>query len=102
MPRSAGKLPTANSRNSSGLTWDISATDRYVNKKWPHAGATSSHNRRLPSAHAPAERSDPFDDHRLALAAGDAHRLQADLLVVGLHPVEQGAHDAGAGHPERV
>ena len=26
----------------------------------------------------------PLHDHRLALAAGDAHRLQADLMVVGL------------------
>src|SRR4029450_4147553 len=43
-----------------------------------------------------------LDDHRLSLAAGDAHRLQPNLVIVCLHRVQQRAHDAGAGHPEGV
>src|SRR5688572_21442911 len=52
-----------------------------------------------------SDRSDSveaLDDHRLALAAGDAHRLEADLVIVGLHDVQEGAHDPGARHAERV
>src|SRR6476469_9193185 len=37
-----------------------------------------------------------------ALAATDAHRLEAELAVTRGQPVEQGRRDAGAGGPERV
>ena len=46
--------------------------------------------------------AEPLDDHGLALAAGHAHGLEADRLVVGLEAVQQRGHDARAGHPERV
>src|SRR3954452_5557118 len=95
MPRSAGKLPTANSRMSSGLTCERSAIARYVTRTGP-GRALVRHTVRF------AQRSDAFDDHRLALTPGDAHRLQADLLVIGLQPVQERPHDAGAGHPEGV
>src|SRR5438105_10815211 len=45
---------------------------------------------------------EPLDDHGHALAAADAHRLEADRLVEGLEVVDQGAHDPGARHAERV
>ena len=41
-------------------------------------------------------------DHGHALAAADAHRLEAEGVVRVLQAVEQRGHDAGAGHPERV
>src|SRR5689334_9708973 len=37
--------------------------------------------------------AEPLDDHRHALAAADAHGLQAELLVVGLQIVQQGGGD---------
>ena len=37
-----------------------------------------------------------------ALAAADAHGLHAEGLVRLLEVVDQGGHDAGAGHAERV
>ena len=43
-----------------------------------------------------------LDDHRHALAATDAHRLEADGAAGVLEAVEQRGHDAGAGHAERV
>src|SRR5437868_6997298 len=43
-----------------------------------------------------------LDDHRHALAAADAHRRQADGLVISLESIDQRAQDARAGHPERV
>src|SRR5580700_5918177 len=43
-----------------------------------------------------------LDDHRHPLPAADAHRLEADRLVLGREAVEQGCHDPGACHPERV
>src|SRR5919107_4530263 len=41
-------------------------------------------------------------EHGHALAAADAHRLEADGLVERLQVVQQRGHDAGAGLPERV
>ena len=41
-------------------------------------------------------------DHGHALAAADAHRLEAERLARVLEPVEQRGHDAGAGLAERV
>src|SRR5687767_11259662 len=43
-----------------------------------------------------------LDDHRHALAAGDAHRLEPVLLVHRLEVVQQRGHDARTGLPERV
>jgi hypothetical protein len=43
-----------------------------------------------------------LDDHGHALAAADAHRLDAERLVGLLEAVDQRGHDAGAGHAERV
>src|SRR6476661_4582270 len=43
-----------------------------------------------------------LDDHGHALAAADAHRLDAERLVRLLEAVDQGGHDAGTGHAERV
>ena len=43
-----------------------------------------------------------FDHHRHALTAADAHRLEAERGVGLLQVVDQGGHDAGAGHAERV
>src|SRR3954447_15827911 len=43
-----------------------------------------------------------LDDHRLALAARDAHGLETDRAVEGVQVVEQRGHDANAGHPERM
>src|SRR4051812_38471014 len=43
-----------------------------------------------------------LDEDGHALAAADAHRLDAPRLVVGPQVVDQRAHDAGAGHAERV
>src|SRR5690606_35598403 len=43
-----------------------------------------------------------LDDHRHALAAADAHRLQGELLVVELQRVDQRGGDPGARHAEGV
>src|SRR3954451_12560232 len=43
-----------------------------------------------------------LDDHRLPLALGGAHRLEAERAVERLEIVEQRRHDARARHPERV
>src|SRR5215208_441548 len=43
-----------------------------------------------------------LDDHRHALAAADAHRLEADRLVERLEIVEERVHDPRAGHPVGV
>ena len=43
-----------------------------------------------------------LDDHRHALPAADAHRLEAPRLAGVLEAVEQRGHDPRAGHPERV
>ena len=43
-----------------------------------------------------------LDDHGHALAAADAHRLQAEGLVGMLQAVDERRHDARAGHAERV
>src|SRR3990172_2863298 len=43
-----------------------------------------------------------LDDGRDALAAADAHRLQAELDLPPLHLVEQRRHDPGAGRPDRM
>ena len=43
-----------------------------------------------------------LDDHGHALAAADAHRLEAEGLVGVLEAVEQGGHDAGPGLAEGV
>src|SRR5439155_16826268 len=43
-----------------------------------------------------------LQDRGHALAAADAHRLEAEGLVVELEPVDEGGGDAGAGHAERV
>src|SRR4051794_5879569 len=51
--------------------------------------------RRQPSGQA-------LENHRHALATADAHRLQAERLVLGLEAVDQRAGDPGAGHAERV
>src|SRR5512132_2432903 len=45
---------------------------------------------------------EPLDDHGLAHPAGHAHRLEHEPAVDGVEVVEQGGHDARAGHPERV
>src|SRR3954463_9398233 len=50
---------------------------------------------------APARLVQPLDDQRLALALGDAHRLEADRLVERLEVVEQRGHAAQARHAER-
>src|SRR6478609_4611789 len=59
---------------------------------------------RSPRERAPGIRAlvQPLHDHRLAHAAGDAHRLEAYRAVEGVEVVEQRGHDARAGHPERV
>src|SRR5438105_15802275 len=44
----------------------------------------------------------PLHDHGHSLAAGDAHGLQADLLVVALQVVQQRCHDARSGHAEAM
>src|SRR4029077_5775945 len=44
----------------------------------------------------------PLDNHGHPLATTDAHRLQADRLVVGRQAVQQGAQDAGPRHAEWV
>ena len=59
--------------------------------RWPTCGAGSS------EASAQA-----LEDHGHALAAADAHRLEAELLVVALQAVEQRVGDPGAGRAERV
>src|ERR1700732_3808127 len=41
-------------------------------------------------------------DHGHALAAADAHRLEAERFARVLERVEEGRHDAGAGLAERV
>src|SRR5437899_9112575 len=46
--------------------------------------------------------AEALDNHRHPLATTNAHRFQADGLVVGGQAVEQCAQDAGPGHPERV
>src|SRR5690349_19404400 len=46
--------------------------------------------------------AEPLDDHGHALAAADAHRLQADGHVPLDQSVEQGVGDARAGHAEGV
>src|SRR5207248_2240791 len=51
---------------------------------------------------AAVDLAQPFQHHRHALTAADAHRLQAPLLVVELQRVDQRAGDPGAGHAERV
>ena len=44
-----------------------------------------------------------LDDHRHALAAADAHRLEAVAACrASSRPLMQRGHDAGAGHAERV
>src|SRR6476661_2863650 len=43
-----------------------------------------------------------FDDHGHALTAADAHGLHAVAGAGVLEAVEEGGHDAGAGHPERM
>jgi len=50
----------------------------------------------------PAASVQAFEDHRHALAAADAHGLQADRLVVELEAVQQRGGDPGPGHAERV
>ena len=45
--------------------------------------------------------SEPLDDHGHALAAADAHGLEAVAAFGVLEPVEEGGHDAGAGHARR-
>src|SRR5207253_1359270 len=51
---------------------------------------------------AKGELREPLHDHRHALAAADAHGFHADGLAGVLEAVEEGGHDAGAGHAERV
>ena len=46
--------------------------------------------------------AEALDDHGHALAAADAHALHAEGLVLVLQAVDQGGHDPGAGHAERV
>jgi predicted MFS family arabinose efflux permease len=46
--------------------------------------------------------TEPLQDHGHAHASPDTHGLQAEGEVAGAQPVQQGAGDAGAGHPERV
>src|SRR5947208_1857881 len=48
------------------------------------------------------ELAEPFNDHRHALPATDAHRLETESLVVVLQRVDERRRDAGAGHAERV
>ena len=43
-----------------------------------------------------------LNHHGHALAAADAHRLDAELFVGILETVDQRRHDAGTGHAERV
>jgi hypothetical protein len=45
---------------------------------------------------------DPLDHHGHAHPAADTHRLNTELLVVLPERVDQGACDAGAGHPKRM
>src|SRR5436190_15328267 len=54
---------------------------------WGSADPNYSPCRPLPLGEAAARLVQPFDDHGESLAAGHAHGLQADLLVVGLHDV---------------
>ncbi len=49
-----------------------------------------------------AASAEAFDDHRQALAAADAHRLEPVAAVGGLQTVDEGGHDPGAGLAERV
>ena len=44
--------------------------------------------------------AEALDDHGHALTAADAHRLEAEGLVLVLEGVDQRGHDAGAGHAE--
>src|SRR5579859_3935641 len=46
--------------------------------------------------------AEPFEHEGHALAAADAHGLEADLLVVELQRVDQRGGDPGSGHAERV
>src|SRR5437764_14223532 len=46
--------------------------------------------------------ADALDDHGHALTAADAHGLETDVLVERLQVVDEGGHDPGAGHAERV
>ena len=46
--------------------------------------------------------AEALDDDRHALAAADAHRLEAEPAVARLEPVDERGHDPGAGRPERV
>src|SRR4051794_1315443 len=59
-----------------------------------------------PSARASARTfsgsADALDEHRHALPAADAHRLEADGAVERLEIVEQRPHDPRAGHAVRV
>src|SRR2546427_254397 len=48
------------------------------------------------------DRSEALYDHRHPLAATDTHGLQAEGPIPRLQVVDEGRHDAGAGHPERV
>src|SRR5690242_15257082 len=43
-----------------------------------------------------------LDHHRLAHAAGHAHRLDAVAAAGGLQAVDERGHDARPGHPERM
>src|SRR5689334_13362455 len=64
----------------------------------PPAGSTAG-----PTGQGRAERrSQPLDDHGHALASTDTHRLEAHGLVGVLQAVQEGGHDAGAGHAEGV
>src|SRR6476661_6198936 len=45
---------------------------------------------------------EPLDDHGLAHAAGNAHGLESQAPLDRVEAVEQGGHDPGAAHPERM
>src|SRR4029077_19423336 len=57
---------------------------------------------RRPACPTSLTSAEPFEHEGHALAAADAHGLEADVLVVELQGVDQRGGDPGAGHAERV
>ena len=68
----------------------------------PAGSASPSRAARSSSAWPPHRLAEALDQHRLAHAAGDAHRLDPERAVERAQAVQQRGHDARAGHPERV